>query len=243
MEEPLYRRLIDECVELGVEEVGLHNFGEPLLDIGIAERIKYAKSKGVKRVTFFTNASLLVEPKSLEIIKAGLDAIYISIDGATKYTFEEVRRGLNYEEVVNNIKSFLEIRHNYPKVYLFFLCFHKNKKEVPLFKRQWKCKVDGINISVYRERDKPDKTERNLFAPCPYLWQEMFILWNGDVVLCCEDYDARLIVGNVHSSGIRNVWNSSDFKEIRKLHLSHLSNNIDLCNTCELNLWWRWVLT
>ncbi len=54
----LYARLIDECAAAGCREVHLHNFGEPLLDKHLEDRIAYAKEKGIRRVKIFCNGSL-----------------------------------------------------------------------------------------------------------------------------------------------------------------------------------------
>ena len=73
--------------------------------------IKYAKDKGILEVQFNTNAMLLTEKISERLIEAGLDRIIFSLDGMTKETFENIRGGANFEKVVNNIKSFINIRN------------------------------------------------------------------------------------------------------------------------------------
>ena len=59
MDDGLYARLIDQCAAAGCREVHLHNFGEPLMDKRIEDRIAYAKQKGIRRVKIFCNGSLL----------------------------------------------------------------------------------------------------------------------------------------------------------------------------------------
>ena len=41
MDEALFTRVIDECAECGCTEVHLHNFGEPLLDKHLEDRVRY----------------------------------------------------------------------------------------------------------------------------------------------------------------------------------------------------------
>ena len=61
--------------------VHLHGFGEPLLDTLLSERIKLAKTCGIKHTYIVTNASLLFPETSRKIINAGLDAMKISFYG------------------------------------------------------------------------------------------------------------------------------------------------------------------
>src|SRR5919112_6481882 len=44
----LYRKVVDECAELGITHVRMHNYGEAFLDRDLVEKIRYAKEKGIK---------------------------------------------------------------------------------------------------------------------------------------------------------------------------------------------------
>ena len=35
-------------------------------------------------------------------------------------------------------------------------------------------------------------------SPCTAPYDEVVILWNGDVVACCYDYDGSNVIGNIH---------------------------------------------
>ncbi len=71
----LFEKLIKEISGFSdsVNRVHLHNYGEPLMDKELPKRIKLAKEFGIKHVFFVTNASLLTQELSREIIVAGLD--------------------------------------------------------------------------------------------------------------------------------------------------------------------------
>ena len=63
MDQTLFEQIVDECAVWGCREVHLHNFGEPLLDDRLEDRVRYAKQKGIARVTIFSNGSLLDESR------------------------------------------------------------------------------------------------------------------------------------------------------------------------------------
>src|SRR3990172_2239088 len=52
MDMALYRKVVDECGANKVNSIHLHNFGEPLTDRLIFERIEYAAKKGIKTKIF-----------------------------------------------------------------------------------------------------------------------------------------------------------------------------------------------
>ncbi len=50
---------------------------------------------------------------------------------------------------------------------------------------------------------------------CPHPFTDFGVLWNGDVSLCCLDYDATLKVGNVKDNTVEDVLNNSHAKKLR----------------------------
>lgn len=110
MDMGIFKRIIDNAAEIVVPEVKLNRFGEPLLQPLLIDMIKYAKEKGIPRVYFTTNATLLTEELARKIITSGVDSITFSVDGGTAQTYEKIRRGASYKKVANNIERFAKIR-------------------------------------------------------------------------------------------------------------------------------------
>ena len=54
-------------------------------------------------------------------------------------------------------------------------------------------------------------TEGRCSAPC----DQLIVLANGDVTLCCEDYDGKLAIGNVRENGLVRIWMSEKARAIR----------------------------
>lgn len=102
--------------------VNIQGMGEPLLNSEITEMISYAKSQK-KFVTMTTNAMLLDEPMAEKIIASGLDRLIISLDSPSKECYEDVRRGANFERVVENIENFIKARKGVarPEVVIWML--------------------------------------------------------------------------------------------------------------------------
>ncbi len=110
-----------------------------------------AKGSGIPYVKMFSNASLLTDENVIGLIESGLDEIKISIDGHSKETFERVRRGLKYDQVVNNISNVVQLKMKQektnPKIVLNFVKTNETSGEVDAFVERWEGKVDKIDIS------------------------------------------------------------------------------------------------
>ena len=50
---------------------------------------------------------------------------------------------------------------------------------------------------------------------CPHPFTDFGVLWNGDVSLCCLDYDATLKVGNVNDHSVEEVMKSKASNKLR----------------------------
>ena len=239
MDMDLYEKIIHECAKNHIGSIHLHNFGEPLMDNNLAHRIKMAKEVGIHRVKIFSNGSLLTSEKALELIESGLDEIKISIDGHTKETFEKIRKRLSYDVVVDNISSIIRLREKNnrktPKVVLNFVRTEKNIQEEKAFVRRWSGEVDKVSIDKAHNWGVnhfiPLKNSK-IHKPCLRVWNTFTILWNGDVALCCLDYDGQVILGNVEKEDITQIWHGERLKEIRECHVHADLENIPICRDC-----------
>jgi radical SAM protein with 4Fe4S-binding SPASM domain len=68
-----------------------------------------------------------------------------------------------------------------------------------------------------------------LKARCPEAHGGMTILQNGDVVLCCIDFKANHIMGNIRQTPLREIWMSRSYQQIRG---AVDRRELTLCKTC-----------
>ena len=71
-----YEKIVSEGVLKGLRSIKFQYLGEPLVNKNLVKMIKFAKRAGVVDVMFNTNASLLTEKKSKEIILSGVDKVF-----------------------------------------------------------------------------------------------------------------------------------------------------------------------
>lgn len=231
----LFRKIVDECVELGITHVRMHNYGEAFVDRKLVEKVRYAKEKGIKEVGVISNGSLITEQAARGMIEAGLDAINISVDASGKDVFESTRIGLKYDKVIANIERLVRLREESgkrrPKLILSFVR-QNNSADEQAFIEHWRQIADKIHITDLHNWGGTLHQESNVNYPCYRPWLTFTVLWDGRVSLCCADFDGHTILGDMNTSSIKEIWNNDLFRAVRREHLE--SGGPDICRACDL---------
>jgi radical SAM family protein/iron-sulfur cluster protein len=231
----LFRKVVDECAELGITHVRVHNYGEPFIDRRLVEKVRYAKDKGIQEVGMISNGSLITDEIARGMIEAGLDAINISIDAGGREVFESTRIGLKYDKVIGNVERIVRIRaelgRRRPKLILSFVR-QNNSADEQAFIEHWKRIADKIHITDLHNWAGTLNRESDVNYPCYRPWLTFTVLWDGRVSLCCADFDGRTILGDVNTSTIHEIWNADPYREARRMHLE--SGGPDICRSCDL---------
>jgi len=235
MDIDLFKKIVDECAELGITHVRVHNYGEPFLDRQLVEKVRYAKQKGIKEVGMISNGSLITEEIARGMIEAGLDAINISVDAAGKDVFERTRVNLDFDEVTGNIRTLARLRkemgRTHPKLILSFVR-QGNTADEQAFIREWSAIADKIHITDLHNWAGTLNHESDVRFPCYRLWLTFTVLWDGRVSLCCADFDGRNLLGDLRTNTIQEIWNSPPYRAVRRQQLE--SGGPAICRSCDL---------
>ena len=235
MDMALYRKIVDECADLGITHVRMHNYGEAFLDRTLVEKIQYAKQAGIKEVGLISNGSLITDRVAHGIVDAGLDAINISVDASGRDVFESTRLGLNYDKVIANIERLVRIRaesgKRRPKLILSFVR-QNNSADEQAFIEHWRNIADKIHITDLHNWAGTLNQKSAVNYPCYRPWLTFTVLWDGRVALCCADFDGRTILGDRKTHTIREIWNSDAYRALRREHLE--SGGPAICQSCDL---------
>ncbi len=138
--------------------VRLFGLGEPLMNPHIGLMVKHAKEEDLT-VEMISNFALMDRNISEQFVEAQLDYLSISFDAASPQTFEKIRVGAKFKEVVSNIRTFLEVRKsmNSVKPLLFFnsTISEKNAGEIPaIIELAKSLEIDGVNLHNQIKIDK-----------------------------------------------------------------------------------------
>ena len=221
--------------------------GEPLLDKRVPGFVSGLKSTGVPSVTLVTNAELLNEKKSSDLLKSGLDELLISIDGYSEEVYSSLRIGLDFEKVVDNTLSFLELRNDMQSnlsVRIRMVVVDENKEEVEPFLRFWNSKVsNGDRVQALpahswgNELYIESKAAIAMMSPKPCIapFNMFTIHYDGEVTMCGHDYKHNHVMGDLNVSTIEEIWKGERFEDIRTRHLTPgRRNEIEPCRGCQI---------
>lgn len=102
-----------------IKMIHLHGFGEPLLNTNFHTMVKILKqSNVVERVATTSNASLLTQTLTQNIINAELDQIHFSIYGLNDDNYKTFsHKSLRFQHIIDNIQYFYEYKTKYAKHY------------------------------------------------------------------------------------------------------------------------------
>ncbi len=117
-----------------VPHVYFGGIGEPLFHQRTVEWIRQIKALGTN-VEMITNGTILVEKKARELIEAGLDTLWVSLDGATPESYADVRLGAELPQVVENVRRLARMRTGghfpKPEIGVAFVAMKRNINELP----------------------------------------------------------------------------------------------------------------
>ena len=111
MTEATFERVLAGMQEFSpLPKVFFGGFGEPLAHPKIIEMIRRVKRLGAT-VELITNGILLNEKRASALIEMELDGLWISLDGATSQSYEDVRLGAELPRVIDNLRRMRAIRY------------------------------------------------------------------------------------------------------------------------------------
>ncbi len=97
-----------------LRRVDLTGIGEALMNRDFFRIVRFLKSRGIQ-ITLNDNFTLMTERAARQVVELGIDQIFLSLDGATKGTYEEIRRGANFDKVLENARGLVRIRRELRK--------------------------------------------------------------------------------------------------------------------------------
>jgi radical SAM protein with 4Fe4S-binding SPASM domain len=256
LNESFFKRTIEELYK-DIFYLTFYFQGEPYLNPDFLEMVRYASSKNIYTSTS-TNAHFLNDDNAKKTVESGLDRLIISIDGTTQETYEQYRVGGDLKKVISGTENIIKwkekLRSKTPHVIFQFLVVQPNEhqiKEVEGLAKKLKVNevrfktaqiydyehgnklIPTINkYSRYQQQnDGTYSIKNNMSNHCWKLWHSTVITWDGLVVPCCFDKDAKHQLGDLKIKSFSEVWKSNEYNAFRGSVLASRSE-VDICKNC-----------
>ena len=235
MDFDLFRRIIDEIAG-NVFAVRLSLRGEATLHKQFVECVRYAKAAGIREVSTLTNGSRLHGKYFEEIMDAGIDWITISIDGVAE-TYERIRQPIKYSDIVENVSHISALKRRkgvYKPVIKVQGVWPAIRNAPEEYYNTFSAIADLVAFNPlidYLRRDDDIVYEENF--SCPQLYQRLVVGSDGKVLMCSNDEDGKVIVGDADKQSIHEVWHGQSLAEIREIHAAQDGfKKVDVCRHC-----------
>lgn len=233
MDTKLAKSIIDQCGENGVFSIKLQFRGESSLHKDLVEIVDYAKRKGILEVQMNTNGIPYTLDKVEGLVKAGLDRLIVSIDGATPKTYSKIRVGGDLDKVERTLRWFREWKGALdtfrPYIRIQMTQQDDNDQEVKAFKQKWS-KYGEINVKPVRSRNTGERRR------CPQPFQRMIYGWDGTVYACCNAWNDESEIKHKDFPGkadMQTIWSNFYMMNLMRKR-ARFPNVEEPCKSCQV---------
>lgn len=238
-------QIIFQSACLGVNSLKFNWKGESTLNPHFKSITNYAKSfaSGMTFIDRLTNSNFKFD-NSREDIFDGLcnqTKVKVSFDSFNKEIFESQRNGGDWELTYKNIDTF----YNYKKrkeTDMVIQCVRtqKNKDEdlEGQVKKRWPSATISIrdvvegrlnkNINTLKVKDRDDSQRR----PCDQAFVRILFNHEGKAFPCCPDIRENLLIGDIRTMKLKDIFNSIEAKKLRKDLKSLKAFENNPCKSC-----------
>ena len=179
-------------------------FGEPTLHPQLLDLI--ASLRGAHHLELVTNGDKLSKSSITNLLKRGIDYFVVSMyDGPhQRQHFQQMFHEANLTE------------DNF------------------ILRDRWHDGTDDFGLKLTNRAGvihAGQQPKVNVNSPCYYPAYSMMLDWNGDILLCVQDWNKRIKAGNVHTDTLWNIWRSPILSKYRR-RLINSDRNTAPCNVC-----------
>ena len=220
MDFALFTKIIDEIAE-HVPAIRLSLRGEPTIHPRFVDCVAYAKKAGIHEVSTLTNGSKLSAQFFTDALDAGIDWITISVDGLFGI-YESVRKPLKFDQTLQKLvhikKTKDERRVHKPviKVQSIWPAIRENPEQYYNTIAPYADIVAFNPLIDYLGNDDDIVYEVNFSCCQPY--QRLVVGADGQAMMCSNDEDGTVIIGNAKIESIYNIWHGDALNRVREIH-------------------------
>jgi radical SAM protein with 4Fe4S-binding SPASM domain len=228
MTDELFHKIVEEGMSIGVRYFIPFLNGEPFLFPRLYEWLDYLQDRDLT-FTLYTNAISFTKEHANRInAYKNITEIIFSMHGYDKLSYE-IQMRVPYEPSKANIDYFISIAKIPYRVHMISSVL--NSSGVAQFRETWGDHAYTIKYANWA--GKRPSSMKGVRYPCQRVLSEMTVYWDGRVNLCCMDSDAGVILGDLNTQSVKEVWESNQW--MRDKHRA-LDFDLTLCKDCNFSI-------
>ena len=251
MSDALYQDILEEVSHVPERmRINLFLMNEPLLDRRIVEKIELAKKIVPNSIIgIWTNGAALDEPLIDRLLGSPLDGLGVSLHAHRADSYERITGRDDFERIRKNVlclanERLARKRTDLTMVLRFVGAGHfLDDKEHEELREFWADSGVRLDVLVGHNSRAGLVTSRvGVMRPRPWLAgcgddggpRQAHILFNGQVVMCCMDYQRKSVMGDRSRESLEAIWTGDQRRQIlRRLYGLHQAEPGFLCSACE----------
>jgi len=234
----LVEKVAAEFARLGLRVKWLHEMGEPLLYPRLPEAIELFPGCAVS-----TNAMLLDEAMGKALLATSLQRIRLCVDTINPRVYPFIRRGGIFEEVVANIRTFLELSKGKPIVVeiqrmITTQTAQETVRDFEEFFYLERYPQARVIEKTCEPLDTADETPLHesfygCFQGYPFSW--FIVLADGRVTHCCYDAHGQQCIGDLKTQTVEEILASPRLAEMMAAFKARDWQRLPRCGECYKN--------
>jgi len=247
MDIKVFEKILTELKTVGVDTVALHTVAETFMYKDLDSIVNLIESNNFN---LWVSSNAQFPDKIRELYDKFPNTAHtyrLSIDGATKDTYEFIRKGGSFSKVIESLEEIHKINNGKINknitLSIDVVVSTTNFKEIPDFFNVFTkyCFPESINFhlingvspdSSYFEETFPYKNLIKNNIPCSMVFKNFYFTFDGKVTVCCRDYEAELTVGSIKDKLLVDILEGEKLELIRKQHLGDKKLTINSYLNC-----------
>ncbi|MEZ5539758.1 MAG: radical SAM protein [Pseudomonadales bacterium] len=240
----IFDKVIDRVLEMGGHtKASLTGLGEPMLHPHFLEFVTHGIQRGLC-VDIVSNGSRLTPALTAGLLDAGLKTIAFSVSDIGE-AYDRVY-GLPFAVTRDNIVDFIAQSRGRCHVQITVVRHDDNAQQIDEIVQFWQhAGADYVHVTREENRggshDKPFQFldnrkhwreavnilhNKGFTELCAIAFYSVFIGWNGQYYLCCQDWEKKTPLGSIYDFSI---------EDMDALKLGHNRKQKGICQTCSMN--------
>jgi MoaA/NifB/PqqE/SkfB family radical SAM enzyme len=194
---------------------------------------------------FSCNPANINMEKTIQTFENGLGYIKYSMESVDDIRHKQVRgKASNFTDSYRKILQLLELKaqRNF-KTTIVITMINLNKPWQQDEFEKLKEAFEGMDVYVYLKSQDQQWYEDNRQQTqsihwiefCQFPWSSMTIKSNGESVMCVEDFNNEIILGDARQESLYNIWNGEKYRRFRMDHFD-LTPGIKCTEQCDMHL-------